>query len=382
MLVPSAPDSGFRIPRLRRNYDVAILGAGPAGAGAALALARHGCSVAVVGRARQDAPRIGETLPPQIMRPLVRLGIWERFIGAGHMPAPGTVMIWGGDRPYQNDFVLNPYGDGWHIDREHFDRMLLEAAQAAGADAYCRTGSLACTHDCDKNWIIEIANDTVNVTLKARWVIDATGRAGWFARRQQVERRAMDHLVALVRFGRARPSADSRTLIETCPDGWWYAARLPNDRAVAAFFTDADLMARDVRQRAEGWSKLFGKTELVSSLMQPPEQSSAIYTVSASTVALTRCAGTNWLAIGDAAQCYDPVSGQGITKALLSALAAAQAINARRSGDHGAFASFAQVACIEFEKYQQIRLMYYRRERRWRDNLFWRRRHALHFVQP
>ena len=51
----------------------------------------------------------------------------------------------------------------------------------------------------------------------------------------------MDRLVALVRFAPVNSINEPRTLIEACQDGWWYAAPLPQNRVVAAWFTDADV---------------------------------------------------------------------------------------------------------------------------------------------
>jgi flavin-dependent dehydrogenase len=364
-------------PCIRPDYDVIVLGAGPAGAAAALALAQKGLSVAALDRARTNTLRFGETLPPTVMKPLVRLGVWESFLRAGHAAAPGTVAIWGDARPYENDFVFNPYGVGWHLDRLQFDAMLVGAARLAGAKVYSNVSSVKCVYGTSRTWTVLLAGPTGVCTLTARWAIDATGRAGWLARRQGFGRRSIDHLVALIRFGRPSPSADPRTFIEACQDGWWYAAALPQKRAVAAFFTDADLVPRDSRQRAQWWNQLLRSTQLVSSLMLPSDCASVLYAAAADSASLMRCAGENWLAVGDAAQSYDPLSGQGITMALLSALAASEAISTYESGDRGAFDSFADMANVEFHKYRTRRLAYYQREQRWRDSLFWQRRHPI-----
>ena len=52
--------------------------------------------------------------------PLVALGVWDEFLTAGHLPAAGNHAYWGEDTGRHKDFLCNPYGDGWHIDRSRF----------------------------------------------------------------------------------------------------------------------------------------------------------------------------------------------------------------------------------------------------------------------
>ncbi|MDQ4070678.1 MAG: FAD-dependent monooxygenase, partial [Actinomycetota bacterium] len=115
------------------RFDVAVVGGGPAGGAAAIVLAAHGARVVLLERSGYDGARIGETLPPEVRLPLERLGVWDRFQDGGHLPSPGIVAAWGGPEPYANDFILNPYGCGWRVDRNRFDSMLAAAAEQAGA---------------------------------------------------------------------------------------------------------------------------------------------------------------------------------------------------------------------------------------------------------
>ena len=117
-----------------RDANVAVLGGGPAGTATALALARAGRSVMVLERSRYESVRVGETLPPDIREPLSELGVWDRFERDGHAPSPGIASAWGHADLYDNDFVFNPYGHGWHIDRRRFDATLADAADEAGVD--------------------------------------------------------------------------------------------------------------------------------------------------------------------------------------------------------------------------------------------------------
>jgi flavin-dependent dehydrogenase len=202
-------------------------------------------------------------------------------------------------------------------------------------------------------------------------VIDASGRPAWLARSLGIRRHLLDRMVAFVGFGSlAQP--DDRTFIEACRHGWWYAAGLPDNRFVAAFFTDADLA---LPGRGLDWNELVCETTLFPDIAAAAARLSPVQAVAASSGRIERPAGEAWLAIGDAAHCHDPCSGQGITAALTSAVAAADAIHAAMAGDHSAIADFGDAFDAAFARYRSIRRAHYGRERRWPDSRFWARRH-------
>lgn len=333
------------------RVDVLVHGAGPAGAATALALAAAGRSVAMVVRQEPDRgrPPFGETVPPEVVRPLTRLGLWDRFRSAGHLPAPGTLVCWGDDRPYEYESLLNPYGHGWHLDRGRFDRMLRDAALAAGARPVEPGARLP----------------------RAGTVVDATGRAARIARRRGALRRRADRLVGLVRFD-AAPGQDRRTVVESCAEGWWYTAALPDRTTVTALFTDADLLPPGPAARARLWDEALARTRLVRDVA-PAGSRSRTWVAPAQVGELDGTSGPDWVAVGDAARTLDPLSGRGVLAALDAGIATAQALLApRRAGE---LAGLARDGAEEHRAHLRRRRDHYRRERRWSDHSFWRRRH-------
>ena len=109
--------------------------------------------------------RIGETVPPTIMQPLIGLGVHDEFLAGGHIAAPGTVVCWGDDEPWETDSIANPYGHGWHLDRARFDAMLLTAAVRAGAQMHQLNSFGTVEHGPD-GWRVEVGERLV---LRAPW---------------------------------------------------------------------------------------------------------------------------------------------------------------------------------------------------------------------
>lgn len=90
---------------------------------------------------------------------------------------------------------------------------------------------------------------------------------------------------------------------------------------------------------------------------------------------LEPASGAGWLAVGDAASIFDPLSSQGIVKALRSGVYAGYAIADRLlRGDDSGLTRYRRFVQVEFESYASLRADYYRAERRWPDSAFWRRR--------
>jgi len=351
------------------DVDVAIVGGGPAGAAAALALARWNYSTVVIERSRYESIRVGETLPPAVRPLLAGLGVWERFLAVEHAPAFGVRSAWGRRRLRDNDFIFNPYGSGWHVDRARFDRMLADCAEEHGSTVYRGARVLSVEQAADGVWMIEIAG-SVRRRLRTRFLVDATGRTSCIARAQGATRVSFDCLIGIFWFFKSR-ATDARpggvTRIEAAEEGWWYSAVLPDSRRVMAYMTDADL-----RRNAVGWQQALRRRSGLKRYVLE----SGPHVRPADTSRLDKVIDRNWLAIGDAAMAFDPLSGQGVLKALESALSAARCIHDYFGGRESALQDYAVGVSTDFERYLHMRTAFYSREQRWPRSVFWQRRHA------
>ncbi|HYZ87180.1 MAG TPA: NAD(P)/FAD-dependent oxidoreductase, partial [Bryobacteraceae bacterium] len=221
------------------SFDVAVLGAGPAGSTCALQLARQGCSVLLVHHESATLP-VGESLPPMANRLLKQLDLEAPFRQGGHQACFGNLSAWGGDRLQSVDFIRDPDGHGWQLNRTNFDQMLRDAAMEAGVFVLTSSCRSTVPQRIDAGWRLAVVED--GSTVESKWLVDATGIASTVACAAGARRESSNELLtysAIFEPDEGRPvDSESVTLVEARRDGWWYTARLPNGIRVAVFFTD------------------------------------------------------------------------------------------------------------------------------------------------
>ena len=354
--------------------DVLIAGAGPAGCAAAISFAQFApdLRVALIDGTPADAPRIGETVPPPIRPMLEHLGLWDRFAADQHCASYATLSAWGAAALASNEFIFHARQVGWRLDRARFDATMLAAARPRVA-IYVRNNVAG----------LAFAAGTWRATLRdgspitARFAVDATGRHAALAR--AIGRRAtrFDRLIGCsVAFADA-PDEGEGLMIEAVADGWWYTAALPGGRRVVVHMTDSDLARTHGTRQPDRWMAALAATRHVRATIRSARPLAAPQVHAAGSAHLDLAATSlPLLAIGDAASCFDPVSGQGIVKALRSGVFASYAVaDFLRRGDHTGLARYRTLMADEFAAYRQTLAEFYALERRWPDRPFWQRRH-------
>ncbi len=349
--------------------DVAVIGGGPAGTASALALRRHAPDLRVVlfEAGGYCGYRAGEVVAGSARAALAELGVLPAVEAVGFRPATSVLAAWETARPVEQHGLFSARGTGWLVERTVFDRLLAELAAARGALLClgCRVSGLARR---GAGWRLALAGGKA---CDARFLVLATGRSWSLARALGARVRVADRLVAGLRLLRDRDDGYPGLAVEATADGWWYTAPLVAGRRVLAWMTDADLA--NPRDEA-GWRRALESTELVRRCA--PRADAPLHTglhPSAST-RLEPAAGPGWLAAGDAAAGFDPLSAQGVAKALRAGLFAAYAASDALAGRNDATEKFARLAAREAATYETTRETVYRSARRWPDSPFWQRR--------
>src|ERR1700761_1906170 len=121
------------------EYDVLIIGAGPAGSSASALLAEKGHRVLVLEREKFPRYHIGESLLPFTYQPLQRLGLIDRMKKSSFVKKYSVQFVSPSGRASLPFYFFNRYdresvAQTWQVLRSEFDQMVMENARAKGAE--------------------------------------------------------------------------------------------------------------------------------------------------------------------------------------------------------------------------------------------------------
>lgn len=332
------------------SYDVLILGGGPAGAAAALSLARAGHRVAVLEKSRFPRFHVGESLIPADTDVFRRLGV-------GHLIDPKVlpqvrkdgVEFCTGDGAHGSRIKfaegLNPRGAAavsFNAERGPLDDALLQAATDAGAQLFpdARVESILRLTDGD------VAVHTAGGTFEAKYLIDATGQ-GAVVGRHLKQRRHFDHaaLKKVAYFGhfenvdRDNALGDDEISMVLCDEGWFWMIPVDNQRVSIGMVLDAEV-AKDVQRRDKvpnaqmlAWS--IARCPLIADRTRHATFPEKNHVASDFSYTCAPYSGPGHFLIGDAATFLDPVFSTGIFLGLESALDAADRLDRILKGTLG-----------------------------------------------
>ena len=288
-----------------------IVGAGPAGCAAALALRSAGIDVTIIDQARFPRDRPGDTLHPGIEPLLRRIGALAALRQATTLRHAGHWVEWNGP-PRFVPFGADARGAwrGYQISRAVFDQALLDAAGQRGAAICLGRPVLAARVDRAGR----VAVETAAGPMEARVTIDASGGGHLLARQLGVPlRRHSRPLLARYGYGTGRPIARRRLpYLRADGRGWTWIAEVAPGR-----FHWTRVTAPDDRQ-----PRTWRPAALRNVAPETPRGADVTWRIAAQTAA------AGWYLVGDAAAVLDPSSSHGILRAIMSGMLAAHLIAA------------------------------------------------------
>lgn len=321
------------------NYDIAIIGGGPAGSTIATLLAKKGRNVILFEKEKFPRYHIGESLVTGVMPILKELGIDSKMKKEDFIKKYGITLVWGNhSKPWKISFEeADPNNDAefkytFEVERDKFDYILLQHAKDSGVKVMENT--LVKKVNYENGRCIGLSyrnnNDEELIDINSNFVIDASGQSALISKKNKLINydEELKNLAVWSYFKDGKRYEDTEygnIIIENIKDGWlWYIPQRNN-------ITSVGYVAPTVRFKKQNIKNLLtesiNKSSEVKNMLENATEISQRRTIKDWSYHSEKFAGPGYLLTGDAAGFVDPLFSTGVFLAMNSASLGARIIN-------------------------------------------------------
>ena len=356
------------------NYDVIVIGAGPAGSTSAALLAEKGRRVLVLEKEKFPRYHIGESLMPFCWFSLNRLGVLGEMDRIAYTKKYSVQFVTPDGRQSQPFYFFEHYDHPsaitWQVERADFDVMLLNNARSKGAEVREQTPVTRMLKD-DSGKVIGVeakGADGKTFEIFAPITIDcsgreqvATARDGW-----RVKDPALNKLAIWTYYRGAKrdPGIDegNTTVAYVQGRGWFWYIPLKDDIVSVGIVAEKDYLFSESKDPAEIMRREIGRNAWIQDHLSIGGQFGEYWVTSEFSYRSKYCAADGLLLAGDAFAFLDPVFSSGVFLALKSGELAADAVDAAlTAGDVSAarFDGYGETLCRGIENMRKLVYAFY-----------------------
>lgn len=318
------------------EFDVVVIGGGPAGATTAGLLSKRGHRVLVLDRERFPRYHVGESLIPAFMRPMQELGITERMDQRGFERKYGGTLVWGNEQvPWHFSFIEGGAEHAFHTRRADMDSLILDRARELGA--YIIEDATV------KEPIEEDGRVTgVRYTLRggegqyearAKLVVDASGQSRLLSRRYAdvTWHEELRNVAVWTYFDNCeRLPGDEYTniLIEGLDDGWFWGIPIDKGTISVGYVTRSALAGQSDDKLPDLFMAEVAKSTKLKKMLAPGNQAAGWRSARDWSYTSQKFYGDGWVCVGDSAAFVDPLFSTGVALATLAGSVLSKVVDA------------------------------------------------------
>lgn len=355
------------------EYDVIIIGGGPAGSTAGALLAEKGRTVIILEKEKFPRYHVGESLMPFCYFTFERLGIVDalneraytkkhsvQFVSSdGKMSAPF----------YFSQHLDHPAATTWQVNRAEFDELMLDNARAKGAEVREETQVVDFLYEGERVVGVTVkTKDGQSYELRASITVDATGRDALFQSKRRWRKRdpqlSKIAIWTLFKGAKRDPGLDEgATTIAYLKDrGWFWNIPMQDDIVSSGIVAERDYLYRDTRDPAAIFKREIENNVWIKEHLSCGEQFGQYWVTGEYSYRSEFCAADGVVLIGDAFAFLDPVFSSGVFLALKSGEMVADAIDAALNDGEvsaSAFNDYGEDLCSAMETMRSLVYAFY-----------------------
>ena len=342
------------------RFDVAIVGAGPAGSSSAISLARKGYSVLLLDKALFPREKLcGDFLNPINWPLFERLGMAEELLSLEHEEVK-TFRI-SSFRGQEAAFRLPaqaenlPFGLG--LRRCYLDDLLLRQAEKDGAVVKQGFDIRDLGRE-EGGWSVTVDNHSMEESVHSAFLIGADGRNSWVARRLGLAHPHKGHggFVGFQLHLTGAKGIKEEVQIHLFPGG--YAGLVGLGGGVANLCLSMETRkVREVSSMESLWENHLYKNPHLREAVEGAKVVGRVRSTYPVYFPPRRSYGNRFLLAGDAARVTEPVTGEGVYFALKGGELAAAAIHlafSRKSFSSKALSAYESACQRAFSSRQRL----------------------------
>ncbi len=334
------------------DFDVAIIGGGPAGTTVATLLRKYnpGLSVLILEKEKFPREHVGESQLPLVSHILAEMGVWEKVEAANFPIKLGVSYTWGQvNEPWEFDFFpAEEFTDeprpasyagqrqhtAFQVERAEYDNILLRHAEEMGATVREETSVKEVLREDDTITGLKLNTDE---TITARHYVDASGHVGLLRRAMGVESEAPKELrnVAFWDYwDNAKWKVEigvggTRVYVRSLPFGWIWFIPLGPSRASVGLICPSDYYKERGISPRELYDEALELQPDIKALLADAKSelgNDKVHSIKNWSHLSSRLVGENWWLCGESAGFADPILAAGMTLAHSSARETAYSI--------------------------------------------------------